>query len=181
LHKDWGPRGSRDPLRAHFTCDGLDSQTPFAQQLTTKPKRQVDPRQTTRPTLRTIHTPLSFTPTTNQQLPAQAMARSPPRLSFHPSASSKLSIAGLAVSLLALSSFVFLASAQHDMNSNVTDLSGTWSSGWGAVRTGAVRPFPFPTRCGGSRRVNLLSSFSHRDSPIRSTSLSPTLPPLASR
>ncbi|PLW11861.1 hypothetical protein PCANC_16097 [Puccinia coronata f. sp. avenae] len=65
------------------------------------------------------------------------MARSPPRLSFHPSASSKLSIAGLAVSLLALSSFVFLASAQHDMNSNVTDLSGTWSSGWGAVRTGA--------------------------------------------
>ncbi|KNZ53768.1 hypothetical protein VP01_313g3 [Puccinia sorghi] len=39
--------------------------------------------------------------------------------------------------LLALSSLVLLASAQHDMNSNVTDLSGTWSSGWGAVRTGA--------------------------------------------
>ncbi|KAA1088154.1 Reversal of tor2 lethality [Puccinia graminis f. sp. tritici] len=55
------------------------------------------------------------------------------------SASSKLSktLASSFISLLSISSFVLLASAQHDMTSNVTDLSGTWSSGWGSVRTGA--------------------------------------------
>lgn len=42
------------------------------------------------------------------------------------------------LSILASSWFLLisLVSSQHDFNSNVTDISGTWSSGWGSVRTG---------------------------------------------
>lgn len=48
-------------------------------------------------------------------------------------------------SVTLFSSLILLVSSQHDFTSNLTDISGTWSSGWGSVRTGAgfVNPVNF--------------------------------------